>query len=353
MPKNLELIKLSFCGPGDVLKEIQIGREVVELWNHQHGEARGLLVKPQHWSSDSHPEMGNRPQAVINRQVLDDSDIVVAIFWTRFGTPTGVAASGTEEEIRRATGIGRKVMVYFSDLEAVAAPVDRSQAELLWEFRQKLRQEGLCGSFSSRSQFRQDFTRHLAQALNELRPPPTERASTPAQVIHGDHNVQVGRDLHLYDKPPVIKKVIQRREGAITSAQALQVQKWIDELAESTVGQPRSDAFRMWWSRFKNRFQVEKYEELPVTEMVSAKAWFKEQRAIQKRGLKTKLPDEWRRSRVTAIKAAMGNLGVTNETYYPDVARRLRMKKPFGSLTELTKKDLERVYALVLRDANR
>lgn len=139
MTKPIDLVKLSFCGPSDVMKEITIAQEVVQQWNLHHGEARGFWIKHQHWSSDSHPEMGARPQAIINRQMIDDSDIIVAIFWQRFGSPTGAAESGTEEEIRRATRLGKKVMVYFSDLESVAGPVDRAQAQMVADFRRNLR----------------------------------------------------------------------------------------------------------------------------------------------------------------------------------------------------------------------
>jgi len=352
MPTTIDLIKLSFCGPSDVLKEIEIGREVVNQWNLQHGESRGFWIKSQHWSSDSHPEMGDRPQAIINRQMLDESDVVIAIFWNRFGTPTGVAAAGTEEEIRRATARGRKVMVYFSDLEAVNGPIDQIQSELLSQFRRKLRAEGLCGSFSSRAEFRQQLTRHLAHAINELRPLHTVATEAPKQVIHGDGNIQVGGNLSVFHKPPAVKKVMERREGAISSAESLQVQQWIEELAESTLGLIRPRAFGMWWQRFKQRFKVEKYGELPSSRMPEVRAWFIEQRAIQKRGLKTKLPDEWRRNRMTAIKAAMDEMSKTKEIYYPEISQRLRMRQPFTSLKDLTKKDLERVYTLVLRDAH-
>lgn len=155
------------------MKEITIAQEVVQQWNLHHGEARGFWIKHQHWSSDSHPEMGDRPQAIINRQMIDGSDIIVAIFWQRFGSPTGVAESGTEEEIRRATRLGKKVMVYFSDLESVAGPTDRAQAQMVADFRRLLREkrQGLYASFPSRDHFRSEFTRNLAHVLNQLRPP--------------------------------------------------------------------------------------------------------------------------------------------------------------------------------------
>jgi len=36
------LVKLVFCGPSDVEKEIVIAQAVVDEWNRQHGEARGF-----------------------------------------------------------------------------------------------------------------------------------------------------------------------------------------------------------------------------------------------------------------------------------------------------------------------
>src|SRR4051812_20415764 len=98
MHSTVKLVKLALCGPGDVAKEIALAQAVINEWNVQHGEATGFWVKHQHWSTDSHPELGDRPQAIINKQMIDDSEVLVAIFWSRFGTPTGAADSGTEEE---------------------------------------------------------------------------------------------------------------------------------------------------------------------------------------------------------------------------------------------------------------
>jgi len=39
--------------------------------------------------------MGDRPQAIINKQLVDDADILVAVFWTKLGTATGAAMSGS------------------------------------------------------------------------------------------------------------------------------------------------------------------------------------------------------------------------------------------------------------------
>lgn len=354
MKPVLKLLKLSFCGPGDVLKEIELGRAVVDEWNRIHGEARGHWVKDQHWKTDSHPTLGDRPQAIINQQILDESDIVVAIFWQRFGSPTGVADSGTAEEIQRSTQRGRKVMVYFSDLESAKAS-DVVQTEAVWKFRQQLREKGLCSSFASRTQFRQDFARHLSQALNELCAAPAPATPIPnvVQTQSGAGNIQAAGDVNIFNQPSVIKTEMARRPDAITSAEAREIQEAIDELVQWTTGSTQSEAFSHWWSYFKSTFRVEKYEELKSTEMSAARAWFAEQRAIQKRGLKTKLPNAWKKERIKAIKAAMGEMNVEKETYYPEISRRLKIAPPFTSLPDLTKVDLERVYTLVLGEARK
>ena len=48
-----------------------------------------------------YPVRGGEPEVLINDQI-GKYDIFLGVMWRRFGTPTGVAESGTEEEFRRA-----------------------------------------------------------------------------------------------------------------------------------------------------------------------------------------------------------------------------------------------------------
>lgn len=171
------------------------------------------------------------------------------------------------------------------------------------------------------------------------------------QTIIGNHNVTVAGDQNVYQHPPKLRVVVPRREGAISVAQCRTVQKWIKTLAENTTRMARDQAFGMWWTRFKKQFDLNRYEELETTQFDQAKVWYQQQKAILTRGLKMKAPDAWRNARYAAIKRAMNALGTTNSEYYPEIARRLKMRKGFSSLTELTKRDLDRVYAMVSKDA--
>lgn len=171
------------------------------------------------------------------------------------------------------------------------------------------------------------------------------------QMAKGNKNIQVVGNYYHYEKPPTEKRVIQLQPGAISPAERRIVHSWIESLAENTVNMSRQRAFGMWWTRFKSRFRIEKYEEFLSSQMGEAGAWYRQQMAMLVRGLKTKAPDAWRQARYGAIKQAMRRMGVEDQAYYADLAARLRMKKDFVSLTHLTKKDLERVYTMVLRDA--
>jgi len=171
------------------------------------------------------------------------------------------------------------------------------------------------------------------------------------QTIIGNHNVTVAGDQNVYQHPPKLRVVVPRREGAISTAQCRTVQNWIETLAENTTRVAREQAFGMWWARFKKRFGLNRYEELETTQFDEAKSWYQQQRAILTRGLKGKAPDAWRNARYAAIKQAMKAIGVSNDLYYPQVTQRLKLRRAFTSLTQLTKRDLDRVYAMALRDA--
>ena len=53
--------------------------------------------------------------------------MVVAVFWSRFGSPTEEYASGTEEEIERMLDSGKPVMLYFIERDVPMSLIDAEQ----------------------------------------------------------------------------------------------------------------------------------------------------------------------------------------------------------------------------------
>lgn len=63
------------------------------------------------WTEHAVAEFGERPQAILNGQIVDQADVAVALFYDRLGTPTGEAESGTAERSEVLVDAGKSVAV--------------------------------------------------------------------------------------------------------------------------------------------------------------------------------------------------------------------------------------------------
>lgn len=166
MPELITLYRVFLAAPSDVTDELIVVEGLLRDWNFQHGQGPGVRVELVNWRTHTRPSTGRRPQALVNKQAFDACDLVIAIFWSRFGTPTGRAASGTAEEIRRGIRQGKPVLVYFSDRPAPGQkPVEHSRIE---KFKQRFGQKALFGSYNTLTAFEEALRNHLASTLHEL-----------------------------------------------------------------------------------------------------------------------------------------------------------------------------------------
>jgi hypothetical protein len=165
MSYTAQVVKVMIASPSDVADERQLVRDVIQEWNTIHSENCKLVLMPVGWETHSVPEMGNRPQAIINKQLLETCDLLVAVFWMRLGTPTGVADSGTVEEINKHLASAKPAMIYFSAVPGNPDRVDREQYEKLRAFKDDLRSRGLFDEYENVITFRTKFARHLAQRV--------------------------------------------------------------------------------------------------------------------------------------------------------------------------------------------
>lgn len=125
MAYDSRVYRILIASPSDVLDERQLAVRVMQDWNDLHSTNRRVTVLPLRWETHSAPEYNTRPQEAINRRIVDDCDLLVGIFWTKLGTPTGEADSGTLEEIERVARAGKPVMLYFS-----GAPIEPDKVDL-------------------------------------------------------------------------------------------------------------------------------------------------------------------------------------------------------------------------------
>ncbi len=156
------VIEVMIASPSDVLRERQIAREVVNQWNIIHSKDKQAVLLPVMWETHASPTMGQRAQEIINKEVLENCDLLIGIFWTRIGTPTGSSKSGTVEEIQRHIQAGKPAMLYFSEAPVIPDSVDPEQYRQLKDFKKECEQKGLIETFESAQDFEKKFTHQLS-----------------------------------------------------------------------------------------------------------------------------------------------------------------------------------------------
>lgn len=180
MSYTATIFKVMIASPGDVSAERAIVRDLLSEWNVVHADSARTVLLPIGWETHSVPEMGDRPQAIINKQILKDCDLLIGVFWTRIGTATGEFASGTVEEIEEHIKANKPVMLYFSAVPVLPDSIDPSQYQKLQSFRKSCQSRGLYESYSDLSDFRTKLYRHLQLKL--IRDPYFKQASDVAST---------------------------------------------------------------------------------------------------------------------------------------------------------------------------
>src|SRR3984957_15992377 len=170
MPSKAEIYCVLIASPSDLPEEREVATRAVHEWNDQHAVAEAVVLLPVKWETHAIPESGVRPQAAINRQLVTGSDILVGMFWTKIGTSTGVAESGTVEEIDQFVAAGKPALLYFSSRAIDPEKIDLKQFKKLKTFKVSTHKKALTGRFSSVEELRQKILRDLVHQVRELRP---------------------------------------------------------------------------------------------------------------------------------------------------------------------------------------
>lgn len=168
MSFDAKVFRVLIASPGDVGDERNVIPEVINEWNAVSASQAKTILMPVKWESHSAPMLGNRPQAIINEQLVNECDLLVGVFWTRIGTHTGVSVSGTAEEIEQFVAQNKPVMLYFSQSPIDPEKIEIDQFIVLRTFKEKMRLKGLTETYSGIPDFRQKFSRQLSINLNSI-----------------------------------------------------------------------------------------------------------------------------------------------------------------------------------------
>ena len=181
MSQKVTLYDLLISCPGDIKKEIEIINRTVQKFNDQFSDTLGISIRTRHWSKNSYPQSGGNPQALLNEQFVKKCDAAVALFWTRFGTPTDEYGSGTEEEIEMMMNAGKQVFLYFSDKPIPPSETDWEGYQKVQAFKKKY--NGIYFSYHTDEEFESSFYAHLTQHFLSVKAVADDRLQRKSQLV--------------------------------------------------------------------------------------------------------------------------------------------------------------------------
>ncbi len=171
-PRTLRVVVAS---PGDVQAERDVLPSVFEEVNRNVAD-RGFNLVLTRWETDTHPGFhAEGPQGLIDPILkITDCDLLIGIFWKRFGTPTADGKTGTEHEFSLAHEAWQEkgspqIFVYFN----LKPYTPKSKAETeQWgqviEFKNRFPKEGLWWPYKGKVQFEKLVRNHLMNYIRSL-----------------------------------------------------------------------------------------------------------------------------------------------------------------------------------------
>jgi hypothetical protein len=181
------ILRIVVASPGDVQAERDALTTVVEELNRGIAGDRSLRLELGRWETDAYPGFHpDGPQGLIGSVLnIQDCDVLIGIFWKRFGTPVKDAGSGTEHEFLRAyeawQAKGRpQIMVYFNQRPYTP----KSKAEIdqwgqVLEFQERFPKEGLWWPYKGKARFERLVREHLTKFISHRQPPARQNSTGP------------------------------------------------------------------------------------------------------------------------------------------------------------------------------
>ncbi len=244
--KQVHVLRVVVASPGDVQPERNALVEVAEELNRGIAGDRALRIDISRWETDVYPGFHiEGPQGLIDLSLsIEDCDLLIGIFWKRFGTPTVDAKSGTEHEFRKAYEAWKRnnrpqLMIYFKEKPYwPKASEEIYQLGLVFDFRHDFPPEGLWSTYTEKSQFVKLVRNHLTQFIrtisvsdgtsNNSNTIPIEmkdeQASLAAQELENKGVVSNDRDEEQFDGTNELTESLQLEENMLNMS-ALTVQQ--------------------------------------------------------------------------------------------------------------------------------
>jgi hypothetical protein len=199
------VLEVFVASPGDTAGErSRLERVVAEINGVHRPGPTAVRLELVKWETHARPAAG-RPQDVVFDTTTRSPDLLIGVFRQRLGTPTGVADSGTVEEIENALafwkqfqqGRGRRIdiLLYFKKPPYdINSEDEHEQLGRVLRFRKRISPELLVWDYDEVEDFESAVRRHLSMVVEEWtswREPSEPRS--PTQLGKGYGAAQLDR----------------------------------------------------------------------------------------------------------------------------------------------------------------
>lgn len=158
--------RIMIGNPSDIVEEVGIAKEVILKWSCLNAESHNIVLLPLHWTDNAYPGTGQHPQKMLDRILVDKSDMLICIFGSKIGTATDTHDSGSIEEIEEHIKAGKQVMIFFKRNGNVLN-IDLNQIKKLQSFRNRIKNTTMWWEYDSANDFRKLLEDKLQLFIND------------------------------------------------------------------------------------------------------------------------------------------------------------------------------------------
>lgn len=177
------VVHVFIASPSDVTREREALREAIWEFNDEHTADTKVVLLPRMWEKNSTPHIGAPPQAILDDQIVDSSDIVIGIFWTRIGQLLDDGKHATVHELERIVDAGKPALLYFSNTPVVPDSLDPEQYKAVQAFKKEIGARSLYREYSGVAELVEHARRDLfATVRRHFNLPVEGRPSAPRRT---------------------------------------------------------------------------------------------------------------------------------------------------------------------------
>lgn len=174
--KQIEYIRVFLASPGDVCPERNSVKAILQDINETFLLDKGLALELVTYEEDTFPDYGDHAQYLIDKQISEDNEIIIVIFWSTLGYKIPNNLTGTLHEFNEAIKSYNKrgyprIMLYFKTERLHPLKLDLKKLEgvqKLYNAASNVKSKIFYKTFESTDDFKTLLKKNLVNLLRDM-----------------------------------------------------------------------------------------------------------------------------------------------------------------------------------------